>query len=251
MEFAIKYHEVQSIYELYPDWHKQPDPNANFFTIFGYSYLEVGFNFVCKQGRDIIDILQNSYLENKKGGKRPYVRLDPFIFLNKTPEVDDLEINPEPDNELDSKPDMIIKTWFDNMMKGTKSEFKISDYSRQSVKAKFNSIEMQLEHELKKTSAGDKPGDKSKPLVPVPIPIPVFSAGGGEIRTESERLDTGHPLDLTKLFWGHVIVCLSRFAHIRFNPQIHQKPVPDNLFLPEMPMVSIELHVFNLYNAHI
>jgi len=186
MEFAIKYHEVKSIYKLYPDWPKFRKLEL-VFTSTGDSILKASFVFVLELGIDIILLFQEAYLKYKQGGKRPYLRYpEPLLFLSKTPSIDDLEINPEPDSE----PDRIIKTWFDDIVKGMQGDFPKSEYSRHRLKAEFNRIETQLEHEWncwKETSAGGKSGDKSKPLVPVPITIPVFSTGVEEVHTESEK----------------------------------------------------------------
>jgi len=181
MEFEKKYHEVQSIYdELYPDWPKRADAKISFFSFSGLSYLDAGFKSVRELGSDVIAILQNAYLDYHREIK--ICHIPSIIFLNNTPKVDDLEINPEPD--------IIIKTWFDNMLKGMKSGCPKSEYPRHRVKTEFNTIETQLEHEWntwKKTSASGKWGDKSKPHVPVPILIPVISAGGEEVSTKTEK----------------------------------------------------------------
>ncbi len=136
MEFVKKYHE-QSIDELYPDWRERADARIIFFTSAGLSSLEAAFDFVRRLGSYIINVLQEAYCKYKKECNIKYQ--SPVIFLSKTPAVDDLEINPVPD--------IIIKTWFDDIVTGMRSGFPKSDYSRDKVQAEFNSMERQLEYE--------------------------------------------------------------------------------------------------------
>ena len=81
--------------------------------------------------------MQNAYLQYKKESNVSY--FDQCKFLSKTPRVDDLKIDPEPD--------IIIKTWFDDIISGMHRAFPTSEYSRHKVEAEFNSIEKQLEYE--------------------------------------------------------------------------------------------------------
>lgn len=136
MEFAITY-KTQSIEQLFPNWPKRPDVKASVFTSAGISYLDAAFKFVHEMGHDIIYILQNAYNEHGKAG---YVtHLNPFIFLNKTPTVDNLEINPVPD--------VIIKTWYDEIIKGVRGWFPENQYPKQRLEAEFNQTHTQLEYE--------------------------------------------------------------------------------------------------------
>jgi hypothetical protein len=137
MEFAITYEQVQSIDELLPNWPKRPDANIRVFTSPGLSFLEAAFGFVLSLGSSIILILEDAYGEYRKQGNS--FDWDPFKFLRENPKVDDLEINP--------KPDIIIKTWFDNIVKGMQSIFTESDFSEVTMEAEFNSIHRQLEYE--------------------------------------------------------------------------------------------------------
>jgi len=137
MEFAVTYGQVQSIDELLPNWPERPDANIRVFTSPGLSFLEAAFGFVLGVGSSIILILEDAYGEYRKEGNG--FDWDPFNFLRKHPKVDDLEINPEPD--------IIIKTWFDNIVKQMQSGFPESDYSSATVEAEFNSMHMQLEYE--------------------------------------------------------------------------------------------------------
>lgn len=138
MEFSIKYQEIKSIYELYQDWPKRPDANITVFTYAGISYLEAAFNFVDSQwGRKIILALQNAYKEYRREGNIIYG--NPFDFLSNTPRLNDLKINPEPD--------IIIKTWFDEMVKATRRWIEGYNLSKLQVDKEFNSIFKQLEYE--------------------------------------------------------------------------------------------------------
>jgi DNA-binding MarR family transcriptional regulator len=136
MEFAIKYQGVQSIYELYPNWPKRTDANISVFACAGISYLEAAFDFVREWGRDIIGNLQNPYMKYRKESN---IVRGAYDFLNNTPRVDDLEINPIPDT--------IIKTWFDDIVKGTQRWIEVNDLSKLKVDKEFNSLNKQLEHE--------------------------------------------------------------------------------------------------------
>jgi len=156
MEFAKTYHEVKSVDELFPDWRKSPDAKITVFTSAGLSYLEAAFDFVRELGSHIVSALQNRYLGYEKESNISY--WDPLTFLSKTPRVDELEINPEPD--------IVIKTWFDDIMKGMQSDFPKSEFSRQRLETEFNCIEKQLEHEWntwEKTSASVKALSVNKP----------------------------------------------------------------------------------------
>jgi hypothetical protein len=136
MEFAITY-KAQSIEELCPNWPQRADVKASVLTSAGISYLEAAFSFVREIGRDMIGILQNAYVEHTKG---PHViRLNPLIFLEKTPEVNDLEINPVPDQ--------IIKTWYDDILVGVRNYFPENQFRKQMLEAEFNQTYRQLEHE--------------------------------------------------------------------------------------------------------
>ena len=61
------------------------------------------------------------------------------MFLNKTPTVDNLEINPVPD--------IIIKTWYDSILVGVRNYFPENEFSKQKLEAEFNRTLRQLEYE--------------------------------------------------------------------------------------------------------
>ena len=149
MEFVNTYKEFQSFEKLFLAWPKRADPNTRVFTSAGLSFLEAAFGFVCELGSDIILALQNAYKKYRKEGNVIYG--DPLKFLSKTPAVDDLEINP--------MPDIIIKTWFGDIIKGMQKWIQENDISRFKVEAEFNSLNKQLDYEWntwKETSASVK-----------------------------------------------------------------------------------------------
>jgi len=158
MEFYVAY-KGKSIEEILPGLPQRPDVNAMVFTTSGISYFEAAFCFVRELGGDITRALQNSYKKYTKEGNVIY--RDPFKFLRKTTQIDDLEINPEPD--------IIIKTWFDDIVKGTQKWIQDNNISRFKVEAEFNSLNKQLEYEWNCW----KSKDQSQPLVPIPIPVPI------------------------------------------------------------------------------
>ncbi len=137
MEFVITYRHVKFIDDVYKNWPVRPDVNAMVFTSAGMSFLEAAFRFVFEMGCDIIGILQNAYREHIREGNIIYA--SPFKFLDKTPSVDDLKINP--------LPDIIIRTWFDEIMEGVKKEFPENEFSHHKLTAEFNLVKRQLEYE--------------------------------------------------------------------------------------------------------
>lgn len=189
MEFAITYREVRAIDKLAQNWPKRPDVNAMVFTSAGISFLEASFNYVCKLGSSIILILQNAYKKYNREGNIIY--RDPFKFLTKTPSVDDLKINPEPD--------IIIKTWFDSIIEEIQEDFPENEFSYNTIEAKFNSIQKQLEYEWNSWSSG-KAGDKKK-LKSLPKP---FSFGEGQAFFSGKdlKLSTGETVDILKKLAG-------------------------------------------------
>jgi hypothetical protein len=144
MEFAITYthSERKSIEKFFESWPKRPDVNAKVLTSAGLSYLAATFKFVRELGNDITHILQNAYKEYKKEGNIIY--WDPLRFINETPQINDLIISP--------KPDIIIKTWFNNIMEGMQKGFPESEFSDIKMRGEFNSIQQQLDYE--KNQAG-------------------------------------------------------------------------------------------------
>lgn len=138
MEFAITYEEV-SFKELVPNWLERPDANARVFTVAGLSYLEAAFEFVRGLGRDVISILQKPYMKYRKESN---IIRGAYDFLGNSPQVDELEINPVPD--------IIIKTWFDEILQGMRWGFPESEYPDRRVDTEFNSTFKQLEYERKK-----------------------------------------------------------------------------------------------------
>jgi len=156
MEFAINYKDkAESFNKLAPNWPFRPDVNAMVFTSAGVSYLEAAFNFVHELGKDIIGILQNAYKKHNKEGNIVY--FDPFKFLNKTPQVDKLKINPVPD--------IIIKTWYDSILVGVRNYFPENEFSKQKLEAEFNKTHRQLGYERDVWKNGETPDEEhSLPL---------------------------------------------------------------------------------------
>jgi len=138
MEFANTYKGFQSFERLFIGWPKRPDVNARMLDHAGLSYLEAAFGFVRESGGDIILRLQNAYKKYRKEGNIIY--RDPIKFLSETPTVDDLEIRPVPD--------IIIRTWFADIVKGTQKWIQENNISRFNVDAEFNSIKKQLAYEM-------------------------------------------------------------------------------------------------------
>lgn len=136
MEFAVTYAEVRSIYELFPGWRN--DANANMFDSAGLSYFEAAFDFVRKDGFAIVTHLQNAYRKHRKKGPGLF---SVITFLNKTPALDDLQINPEPD--------IIIKEWFATIGERIQKWIQENALSPLNVEKEFNKINRQLEYEWK------------------------------------------------------------------------------------------------------
>ncbi|MHC4556057.1 MAG: hypothetical protein ACYTFW_12215 [Planctomycetota bacterium] len=136
MEFSVDY-KGKTIDEIFPELHKRPDAKAIVFTDAGISYFEAAFKFVNDISKNIISYLQNSYMKHNKDIHKRYV--NPFVFLRKTPTIDDLIINPEPD--------VIIKEWFELTLTGFKKLFPEQEYSQHKIEAEFNSTQKQLEYE--------------------------------------------------------------------------------------------------------
>ena len=174
MEFAITYNSEESINDLLQNWPKRPDVKASVFASAGISYLEAAFSFVQELGGDIISLLQNAYKRYTKEGNVIY--RDPFKFLDKTPTVDNLLINPVPD--------IIIKTWYDSILVETRKCFPKNQFSRQTLEAEFNQIHKQLEHERdvwKNSYTGDK-NQRSDDLITLTVAIKKFKVSKTTLR---------------------------------------------------------------------
>lgn len=206
MEFTVTYQKVRSFEELFPNWHKRPDRNINFFTSDGLSYLEAAFDFVCDLGKGIILALQSAC---KKHRKVKGMYLSPFKFLNKTPTVDDLKINPVPD--------IIIKAWFNNIVKEMQSWIQENGLSKLNVEKEFNRMGRQLEYEWKETK--DKPTKPKvkKNLNSLPdLPSDTNLGVEDDVKNYKEKIE---PINLTKpnKWWN--FENLKRLREIDSNPK--------------------------------
>ncbi len=148
IEFSIAY-KGKTIEEIFPGMLKRPDVKAVVFTNAGISYLEAAFNFANELGKGIILNLQSAYKKYKKESRIVY--FDPFKFLIKTPIIDDLVVNPEPD--------IIIKTWFEKTITSFQKEFPEQEYSQHKVEAEFNSVAKQIEYEWNECSKMERQED--------------------------------------------------------------------------------------------
>ena len=88
-------------------------------------------------GSDIATILGDTYKKFREKEVNPILKS--FDFLRYTPEVDKLIINPEPD--------IIIKTWFDNILEGIQVGIPENSFSEQEVMDVFTLTQKQLEYE--------------------------------------------------------------------------------------------------------
>jgi len=109
LEFYMVYADFGSIYELCPDWPLQHvDKNLAMIRTDGQSYADAVFRLLRDQGGFTILRLQMARTEHIKGPGIQYVC--PFSFLNETPDVNDLEVFPQPH--------VIIRTLFDYVIGG-------------------------------------------------------------------------------------------------------------------------------------
>lgn len=191
MEIAIEYRKVKTIYQLLKNWPKPPDVTANTmaFTSAGISQLDASFCFVCELGRDIIGILKNAYNKHKKEVNIDYI--DPFMFLDNTPAVNNLTIYPDPD--------IIIKTWYTGIDEGVRREF--SQYPSQRRRGEFNKIHRQLEYELDIQKSGSNAGGKKTKKKRKPLPKNYFSFGNGQVFFKGKDLElpTGAEVNTVEL----------------------------------------------------
>ncbi|MFC1635161.1 hypothetical protein ACFL5Z_09985 [Planctomycetota bacterium] len=155
MEFALA-HKGQRIHELFPNWPAYRGSNIKVFTSPGNSYLEAAFGFVCELGSIIIGRLRETYQKHTKRSKNYF---NPFTFINNTPAVDDLRINPEPD--------IIIKEWFDRILKGVRGKYPENRFP--DLQEEYKAIGFHLKDELnlwEKEKKGIDTEPRSKPLWP-------------------------------------------------------------------------------------
>ena len=142
MELAIFYSEQKKKDEAFKGWLKRPDKDIRVFTSVGLSYLEAAFDYVEERGQEIICCLKNSYRKHNDAGRIDY--LDPFMFLNKTPEVDTLVFMPNPD--------ITVKAWYNRILDCLRRHFSASEYTSPRLEVEFKAIYQQLEYE--KTALG-------------------------------------------------------------------------------------------------
>ncbi len=187
MEFANTYKDVQSIKELLPKWPERPDANIKVFTSVGMSFLEAAFEFVRELGSSIIIVLQGAYQRHKKEGNITYA--DPFMFLKKTPKVDNLDIYPIPD--------IVIKTWFDTILTRVQRGLPDNEYSDLKLKVEFRSIQKQLDFELntwKETQSG-VPGPPTNDIQPYTIAslLNILDIGNTTLNTYAKKAGVRTP----------------------------------------------------------
>ena len=165
LEFAVTYKDVGSIYELCPDWPvHHVDKNLSLIPSDGpQSYGDAVFRGMRNDGRDIILCVQRARNHHIKSS---HVMYRPFMFLVKHPEVNELMIDPEPDE--------IMKTMFDHTVNGFRKWLSVDGLSPSKVNSEFAIVCQRLRDEWRSTQEP-------------PAAEPGAGGGGGGRREEDEH----------------------------------------------------------------
>lgn len=139
MELALYYNiHSKAKDKVFQSWPKRPDKDITVFTSVGLSYLEAAFDYVEERGREIIYALKDVYRRHNDAGRIDYI--NPFAFLNKTPEVDKLVFMPNPNDTA--------KAWYNQILDCLRTHFPAREYTSSILEKEFKTIYKQLEYEF-------------------------------------------------------------------------------------------------------